>query len=309
MEIINIMYQKSLVIDGSLLFLFLRGLFKSVVSFVMLCAFLVVFCVSSCFGQVDYATDSPYRSHPEGKVVWTLGITPMYVAPDTQAVLHKMLLAATPLHLLERLDETEKRQGFCTNWYRVFQDRQEGFVWGGDLALAQLVMSSGTFTYGLKSIKTVEYDNYQEPQLELAIITSREGRITDSIHITAVGTVYTQTKAQLKGSQGLVGVEQVVEIAFSDGYCGGIAATTTLLWDGNHWYNLGVLSQGFGDNHFSNVYYNFPQQHQKGSNLLELCREEGYYNQQHQPIYTLQKKQWYEWTGTALLQVEGVVED
>lgn len=261
-----------------------------------------------CLGQVDYTADSPYRVHTEGELVWTLGPNArVYWGPDTQATLHATLPINTPLQLLERLDETEKRQGFRTNWYRVQYQGQDVFIWGGDLALAKIESPTTalTITYGLQKIRTIQRSNYQEPQLELALVGSNKGQLVDSIHLAAIGTLYTQTQVQLRGAQGLAGVQEVIEIAFSDGYCGGVAATTTLVWDGENWHELGVLSQGFGDNHFSNAYYSYPQDHQKGSNIIELHHEEGYYTTQKQPIYTLQETKVYEWTGAQLLLIEG----
>lgn len=274
----------------------------------LLCLFLLeCIVVRTAFAQVDYTLDSPYRKHIEGQLAYTLGAnTPLYVAPDTGAVLHATLPTATPLTILERLDEAEKRQGFYTNWYRVQYQQQEAFVWGGDLAVAQLQDSSSQLhiTYGLQKISTIQYNNYQEPQLILKIIASQQGQVLDSINLAAIGTLYTQTQLQTKGNQGLAGVKQVVELAFSDGYCGGVAATRTLLWDGKKWHSLALLTQGFGDNSFSNQYYKYPEEHKKGSNIIELWKEEGYYNPNQQPVYTTREQQVYEWTGTQLLSIE-----
>lgn len=266
---------------------------------------------SSCFGQVDYTADSPYRVHLEGGKVWTLGAAKLYTGPSRQAGVRATLRAGTPLQLLERLDETETRQGFRTNWYRVQYQQEEGFIWGGDLAIAQLELpqQAGTLHYGLTSIKAIQRGGYEEPQLEIALVTSQNGVLLDSLNIVAIGTLYTNTKAQLKGAQGLAGAQQILELAFSDGYCGGVAATITLVWDGQYWQELGLLSQGFGDNHFSNAYYHYPNDHKRGSQLVELHREEGYYNQQQQPVYTLQSTQVYEWTGTQLLQIEAAAKE
>ncbi|MGH1338150.1 MAG: hypothetical protein ACRBFS_18655 [Aureispira sp.] len=265
-----------------------------------------------CLGQVDYTSDSPYRWHPEGGEVWTLGPqTRVYVGPDTQATLHATLPTGTALQLLERLDETETRQGFRANWYRVQYQKEDVFIWGGDIALtkAESRATPLTMTYGLQKIRKVQRGNYQEPQLDIVFVASYQGQFIDSLHIAAIGTLYTKTQVQLKGAQGLAGIKEVVEIAFSDGYCGGVAATTTLLWDGKNWKELGLLSQGFGDNHFSNAYYKYPQEHQQGSHIIELHQEEGYYNQEKQPIYTLQETKIYEWTGAQLLLIEGGLED
>jgi hypothetical protein len=258
--------------------------------------------------QEDYTGDSPYRKHTEGEMAWTLSpATKVYRGPDTQAVLYATLPVGTALTILERLDETEKRKGFLTNWYRVDYQGQEIFVWGGDLALSkQQNPSTGwTILYGLEQIKKVKRGTYFEPQLELVVSISKNNQWIDSIHLAAIGTLYTQTNLSLRGHQGLAGVQEIVEIAFSDGYCGGVAATATLLWNGLVWKQLAVLSQGFGDNHFSNTYYKYPHEHQTGSNIIELHQEEGYYNQARQAIYTQQNIQLYEWTGTRLLLVEG----
>lgn len=271
--------------------------------------FLLIFWPLLGAGQVDYTADSPYRIHAEGQVAWTLyQETKVYCGPDTQAVLYAVLPAGTALTIAERLDEAEKRQGFFTNWYRATYQGQEIFVWGGDLAVAkqQNTTTGLTILYGLKQISMVERGTYQEPQLELVVVAHSQGKWIDSIHLAAIGTLYTLTNLQLRGDQGLAGIQEIVEIAFSDGYCGGVAATATLLWNGRDWRQLALLSQGFGDNHFSNTYYQYPTEHQTGSNIIELHQEKGYYNQKRQAIYTHQNIQFFEWTGTRLLSVEGI---
>ncbi|MFK7797516.1 MAG: hypothetical protein AB8E82_08690 [Aureispira sp.] len=269
---------------------------------------LLIFVPFLGIGQVDYTADSPYRKHVEGEVAWTLyQETKVYWGPDTQALLYATLPVGTALTIVERLDEAEKRQGFFTNWYRAAYQGQEIFVWGGDLAVAkqQNVTTGLTILYGLKQIRMVERGTYQEPQLELVVVAYRQGEWIDSIHLAAIGTLYTLTNLQLRGNQGLAGIQEIVEIAFSDGYCGGVAATATLLWNGQNWTKLAILSQGFGDNHFSNAYYQYPQEHQTGSNIIELHREKGYYNQERQAIYTQQNIQIFEWTGKQLLLIDG----
>ncbi len=270
------------------------------------------------WGQVDYTADSPYRALVEGSIGWTLRAeTGVYVGPHAKTALCTTLAAARPLFLLERLDETETRQGFRHNWYRVRYadpsptDLGEGFVWGGDLALEkiQTCAPSLQITYGLDKIRLVQRETYEEPQLELLIVASRQGQVVASTRLDAVGSIYTQARAQLRGHQGLAGIHQVLEIAFNDGYCGGVAATATLLWDGQHWHPLDILSQGFGDNAFSNAYYKYPTEHQRGNNLLELYREEGYYNRQQQAVYTKKSIEIYEWTGKQLFLVEGATQD
>jgi hypothetical protein len=282
-----------------------------------ICYWIILLCLGAVVrsaAQLDHTAESPYRALVEGAWVWTLGgAAKVYAGPDTQAVLYTSLKAGQPLFLLERLDETEKRRGFRTNWYRVryaassAEELNEGFVWGGALALQRLRACSSNLqiAYGLQSIKRVQRGAYEEPQLELVVVASRKGEVLGQTTVRAVGSIYTHTQAQLRGNQGLAGIDQIVEIAFNDGYCGGVAATVTLLWDGQKWHQLELLSQGFGDNTFSKAAYSYPQEHQKGSTLIQLRREAGYYNQQGAIIYTQQKKQWYQWTGTQLLGIEG----
>lgn len=262
------------------------------------------------YAQPDYTLESTYRQLPEGQ--WTRLLyeqVPIYAAPAMGTGILARGGIGQPIQVLSRLDERMTRRGFSTNWYAVIYPSPtgpvEGFVWGGDLAV-QILLLEGSEQFllvGLRSIELVNRGAYEEEQLTLTLQICRLGRLLHTSSVLAVGTLYTDLQVKAWADRELQGVQQVVEVQFSDGYCGGVSATQTLFWDGTQMHEVGLLSNGFSDDRFDRSYYRYPNEHQYGPQIVLLQHEVGTYNSRRQPHYTRQEERRFRWTGKGLRPV------
>lgn len=256
--------------------------------------------------QPDYTLNSAYRLLTEGTeaVVWREQV-PIYQAPSTQAPVGATARSGDRLRVVARLDEQERRDGFRTNWYAVEHHGLEGYIWGGNLAVQVQPLEAQTWALlGVERLELVDRGSYDEEQLVLQLTIVKDGHLLASVFFPALGTLYTQVQLQTQTDHELKGIQQVLEIQYSDGYCGGVSATQTIFWDGTTLYPLEVLSNGFSDTQFERSYYRYPKEHTYGGDVVVLQQDAGLYNAQRRPQYTRQVEQLYRWTGQELVRIQ-----
>lgn len=263
-------------------------------------------CLSMLQAQPDYTLNSAYRLLTEGAeaVVWREQIR-IYQAPSIQAPIGAVARSGDRLRVVARLDEQERRDGFRTNWYAVDHHGSEGYVWGGDLAVQVQPLQTQTWALlGVERLELVSRGSYDEEQLVLQLTIVQNGRLLAKVSFPALGTLYTQVQLQVQSDHDLEGIQQILEVQYSDGYCGGVSATQTIFWDGTTLYPLEVLSNGFSETQFERSYYRYPKEHTYGRDVVVLQQDIGFYNAQRHPQYTHQIEQLYRWTGQELIRVQ-----
>lgn len=275
----------------------------------MLLYLILLFLPITIFGQ-DYTSESGYRALNEGATYYILkNETSVHAAPFVTAATVALLPVGFPVKIEERTEELLKIHGFRTNWYRVSFDNngyEEGFVWGGHLAVGALVGKDNPnllFLYGIDTIKLVQRGDYIEESICLQLNISENCVLKNKLNLEAVGTLYTNTQGEAFGNSGVPGVEEVLEIAFSDGYCGGVSAAITVFWDGKNLHKVDLLTNGFGSEYFSNNFFIYPSSEDGKEGLILLREEEGNYDVNKIPRYFYQKDSYFEWNGTKLIEV------
>ncbi|BDS15356.1 hypothetical protein [Aureispira anguillae] len=258
--------------------------------------------------QVDYTFNSLYRTFEEGQSFYILkdGST-IHAAPFVTATKLASLRSGTPIRVEERMDELFKINGFRTNWYRIIFDNNglwaEGYIWGGDIAVGAFYAKENPdvlFLYGIDEIRLVNRGDYTEESLQLCLYACRNGRVQDVLRFEAMGTLYTKTQGRAYGNRGVEMIQDVLEIAFSDGYCGGVAATVTVFWDGQQLHYINLLSNGFSSETFSNRFYIYPAEHKKQGQIIILKEEAGSFELNKKVVYTHQLEKQFIWEGKRL---------
>lgn len=270
--------------------------------------FILLFFQTTSFAQ-DYTFGSLYRTLDEGKTYYILkDQSKVHTAPFITATTVAILSVSTAITVEERMDEIVKINGFRTNWYRVSFDnngiREEGFVWGGNIAVGAfrgIENPKLLFLYGIDNIELVQRGDYLDQSIKLQLNVSELGVLKDQLFIEAIGTLYTNTQGQALGNKGLKNVQEVIEIAFSDGYCGGVSAATTVFWDGQKLHYVDLLSNGFSSEYFINKYFIYPTDKNGTEGKIILREEEGNYDSNKIPTYTNQKEYTFEWNGVKLI--------
>jgi hypothetical protein len=269
--------------------------------------FIIIILQTTLNAQNDYTFNSLYRSFEEGKSFYVLKQATVHAAPFITAAVLGNVPTGAVIRVEERMDEIFKVKGFRTNWYRVTFDNkgqlEEGYFWGGNIAINAFYAQDNSnvlFLYGVDHVGLVNRGNYSEESIQLGLYVLDNSRVQDSVVFEAMGTLYTKTQGKAFGKKGLDAIKEIVEIAFSDGYCGGVAATVTIFWDGQKLYYVNLLSNGFSTETFANRFYLYPQEHLEKEQTIILRKESGTFDANKNPVYTRQVDTQYIWTGNSL---------
>lgn len=269
---------------------------------------LFMFCLGSLSAQTDYSFQSPYRSFEEGQLYVTLQDQAIiYLAPSTKATPLTQLPITSILQIEERMDELHTENGFETNWYRVSftQDRQEqeGFIWGGNIAMQQEIREDVQFIYGLAKIVPADRGDYIENVVHLKVAMCKNGQLLDQIIFPVLGSLYTKTKLSASDNKGVQNIHSILNIALSDSYCGGVSANITIFAQNNNLHYIDMLHNGFGDHRFESRYYIYPDDQEGKKDRIILRDEAGIVTSQQKIQYDYQKEDYYQWSGSQLIQI------
>jgi hypothetical protein len=269
--------------------------------------FILIILQTTLNAQNDYTFNSLYRSFEEGKSFYVLKPSSVYLAPFITASVLGNVATGTVVRVEERMDEIFKLQGFRTNWYRVVFDNkgslEEGYIWGGNIAIDAFVAPNNSellFLYGIDHIGLVNRGNYTEESIQLCLYVLDKMQVQDSVVFEAMGTLYTKTQGRALGNKGLAAIKEIIEIAFNDGYCGGVAATVTVFWDGKALHYVNLLSNGFSTTTFANRFYIYPKEHSEAEQTIILRKETGTFDANKRPVYTRQVDKRFIWTENKL---------
>jgi hypothetical protein len=271
---------------------------------------LLWFCCSKgqLLAQADYTLNSKYRSLEEAKDYFVLRDSSyLYQAPSFRAIQLESLSPGATVKIEERLDELTTRNGLRTNWYRVsFQKDNktiQGFIWGGLIAfqaVASVENPSIRFICGIESIQMVSRGSYSEQVIYLKVVVLNQQKILDSISIEAIGSLYTNASLKPYGNRGLFSIQDVVELNFSDGYCGGVSASITFFWDGIRLHYIDLLSNGYSATSFHNRFFIYPSESGGKARRIILREERGTYDDSKVPSYQFRQNKLFGWNGKGL---------
>jgi hypothetical protein len=262
--------------------------------------------------QSDYTFHTLYRSFEEGSQQYILRPnTPVYLAPAIDSVHFYLLAIAATIVIEERMDELYIKNGFRTNWYRIsfIQNKEviEGFIWGGDIAVGYSQAkrdSSLLFLYGIGKIELVSRGDYEDESIKIQINAVQNNLLLDQLEFEAAGTIYTKTQLRALGKKGLRSINQVLELAFSDGYCGGVSAMAVVFWSGNKLQFIRLMSNGFSDKEFYNQFFVYPNEKGGQSQTIIYKQQWGVFSSPKEQKITKEKDTFYGWNGLVLYDMK-----
>jgi hypothetical protein len=267
---------------------------------------------SSLFAQTDYTFKSLYRTFKEGTSCFILkDKSKIYAAPSFSSPDLAVLPAGLSISVNERMDEVSRVDGFRTNWYRVSLvnkgDKMSGFLWGGNIAAGSFRSVENpevSFFYGMDKIVMADRGNYSEESIYLVIAACQNGKMLHQLQFEAIGTLYTKTQGAALGNKGLFSIQDVIEISFSDGYCGGVSASVTIFWDGRKMHFIDLLSNGFSPETFANKFFIYPDDSDGKSRCVLLRDEAGSFGEDKRPVYSQQIDKTFRWDGEKLFNLD-----
>ncbi len=257
--------------------------------------------------QADYTFDSPYRTFAEGSQQYILNPnTLLRLAPSFEALVCDSLAVGKSVEIVERMDEISRKNGFINNWYAIdyYKNKEKitAYIWGGAIAIGWVKQRADNilFLYGIDSLKMKNRGNYEEEVIQLKLNVCTQNTLLYQLKIMAVGTIYTQTQLSILNRSGLNGVRSVLELAFSDGYCGGVSATMVLFWNGRKLDLVRLLSNGFSEQEFRYQFWIYPREEGGQKGLITERNQSGSFGANRKPIVKEQKDILYFWNGEQL---------
>ncbi len=231
-------------------------------------------------------------------------------APYSKAELVQKLKIGTQLKVISQSDSISTINGFEQNWFEIqVLDKSgkatavKGFLWGG--FIAENIFDSKedkgvTFLYGISKVTLNEY--YEIPYIQVrAILDTVE---LSKLEFEAVGSLTTSHNLELYDSKGLRNVKNILNLNFSDGFCGGAAGDIVIFWDGAALHYVKTLSGGADAPVFFSEEFIYPTDENGETGKVIFYEEAGEYMDDGNINYNYQRSTKYKWTGCELEKVD-----
>ena len=227
------------------------------------------------------------------------------------------LRLGTPLTIVAK-SKTQMRSGYSAPWYRASMSsgrvRAEGFVWAGDLALAEVNLSEPGG--GTKVLAGVVRGGPEAEggRLAVALRAERQGRLLSEVTFIPELTdlngqpaqFFYSVRAQARGPGGLNGVRSIVDLELFYEACGYNNSHNYFLWTGTKL--VGPLVLGYGSE--AGIYRyettaRFPDEKGGRPGTIVTEYEAINYAENGEPRSRATKSIIYRWDGSTLKREEG----
>ena len=226
--------------------------------------------------------------------------------PSLQAKVLQKAPIGSSVQIISKSEKTLSLKGIAAPWYFVLYKGQKAFVWGGLLALGQESLKDGSqLLYGYERLEVVKQGQIENRQFWLGLRLVQNNKEIQHLAVKAMGNLQTGLALRLDDNRGVEQLEQIIELSFSDGYCGGTNGIQTIFFQEQRLYALPPLYSGSDLPVFQHQYFVYPKEHQKSANLLIFKNESGEYDDATgQPQYDEQSSTDYLWNGRVLLPLK-----
>lgn len=168
------------------------------------------------------------------------------VSPDPKSKTFAKLLIGMHVRILEA-GSLYTMNGVEAPWYKVsiptFEQSATGYVWGGLIASQTFASPSDSglhFHYGISSIRKEEHYDV----LTVQVRAEKGRKELGKLEFDAIGGVNTYVTGSFRENHGLKGVLDVLELDYSDGFCGGQFGQVYVAWTGTALVHLKTITDG-----------------------------------------------------------------
>lgn len=154
------------------------------------------------------------------------------------------------LHLIDRVKILETTTHIFTlngkeaPWYKVLYKKdgavRVGYIWGGNLALNYQKKDGVEFILGAEGVSKKKSSGEIYQQLKMRVIAVKNNKILDS-RIFTIDELHFPN-LEIENNKGLVGIKNIVIASNIGGACGIATITQYLLWTGEKFFPLGLLT-------------------------------------------------------------------
>lgn len=203
----------------------------------------------------------------------------------------------------EATNQTQEIGGYEGMWYNVTYrlngKKKTGYVWGGLLsAMTAPLNDSLNVLYGLHSVNKHGYS-----YINIQVYVIQGNTILDSVIIKSDATVYTACGIEVNGQMGVIGINNIINILFSDSFCGGFFGYTVLFWDGKNLHHAVDIQEGADSPYFMDVKLIYPDDRSGEPGIIKYESISGYHSDEGTDIIEDRSSKEYKWNGTILIEI------
>lgn len=227
-------------------------------------------------------------------------------AAGTQHDVVAKIPIGSSLKLLE-IGPLLKLKGFEAPWIQVefdhHGDPERGYIWAGFLAAGSIQSKTDPelfFHYGASKVERVEWGD----KVRMQIRAEKNNEEIAKVEFEFGGTAKTTVNSENLGDKGVKGVKDILNISYSDEYCGGAFGDVMTFWDGKDLHFAIDLRDGADAPMFADESLVFPADSAGLPGKLQWISVVGEYTDDGVEEVDQREEKIYVWNGKALEEVK-----
>ena len=272
-----------------------------------LCLFFFSLSVGLCAQQSTTFMAYHFEEHSLQKILNPQ--TRLREAPNLNSSVVDTLEVNSVVRILKELDKQERLGKRYAPWYKVAYNKdgnqKTAYVWGGNLALGNIIIKNTEFLYGLIGTTMVTNEEYKMtfPEVEGALIAVNNNTMIAKTTFP-MGTMENSSFGEFSfnGTTDFTGVDGIFRIESGGEACGIASYNQLLFWLDGRFYVLPKLVNVFDADVFGHSeQYTFPKESGKPNSLIKSI--EVYESDEQGKETHTKKKEFYKWNGAELISV------
>lgn len=187
----------------------------------------------------------------------------------------------TKLTLIEMDKTSLKLNGFNAPWYKVsFQEKgatQTGYIWGGFISLLaenHQLAGGELMLFGLSKIEKQKNSDYPD-KVTMQVRICKDNKELQKLEYDGSGSSSTNRAVTISSSKGVNGIKNILNIEYSDNYCGGAFGNHIIFWNGKKLQLIKHLVSGADAPCYASEDFIFPEDEGGKAGLILLKSEAG----------------------------------
>ena len=266
------------------------------------------------FAQDNDNSFNPYFQFEVGKTYYLLGDN---VNLRAKADIKGEVVAKLPIGTAVKIEVVEETKDMVLNglnapWCKVsFSDKganKTAYLWAGFLSLNALESESDKnvkFLFGIAKITQKKEKDYSYDEVTMQIRVCNSNKEIQKIEFDGRGSITTARSGEIYHKKGVASVESIINIEYSDNYCGGSFGNHIFFWDAKKLYFVKNLQSGADAPCFSSEDFIYPNDEGGKAGHILMKAEGGCTGEESDEIeYSERSMTEYVWKNNKLEEVK-----
>ncbi len=230
--------------------------------------------------------------------------------PDAKSEVLAKLQIGIELKILQVTETDFELNGFSAPWLKVSANEKIGYIWAGFLSISNLKSASNPdliFLVGISKVVKKKMADYESDAVTMQIRVCQNNKEIQKLEYDGKGSLSTARSADLLVNKGVSGVESILDIEYSDNFCGGSFGNHIFFWDGKKLYFVKHLQSGADAPCFSSEDFIYPADEGGKANTILMKVESGCSDMESESdeiVYDTHRMEEYVWKNNKLVFVK-----